>query len=102
LVKKGFEKMSDKECEVLFFEEIIPMMNLELNKKHEKIYDMHKVVLWSKWLTKGFYPEKFFKATRKGTKIRFRPVKDFDKEIKRMNDFISSLNEKYKTELPKL
>lgn len=77
---------------------VFPILNAELFKDPAS-YARRKVLIWHRMITEGQRPCKWFKATKKGTKVNFDYMyeqQDVEAAIKDFEAYIEEVNREYK------
>lgn len=72
-----------------------PIINLELMKNNEQMYDMAILVAYMAELERGVIVKKQFKTTKKGTKFAYKVCKD-EEEAKEYSLKVHELLRQYK------
>ena len=72
-----------------------PIINLDLMKNNEQMYDMAILVAYMAELERGFIVKKQFKTTKKGTKFAYKVCEDGE-EAKEYSLKVQELLRKYK------
>lgn len=92
------------EISVQGFSKSFTSINLEL-KKNEKDFNEILIAIYTLHLKEGFKVGKINKTTKKGTKVKYVPIKS-DEELRKYIDEINQMmkvcNEKYGSELKEL
>lgn len=72
-----------------------PIINLDLMKNNEQMYDMAILVAYMAELERGLIVKKQFKTTKKGTKFAYKACKD-EEEAKEYSLKVHELLRQYK------
>jgi hypothetical protein len=92
------------EISVAGFSKEFTSVNLEL-KQRGQVFSETLIAIYTLHLNEGFKVGKINKTTKKGTKVKYVPIKS-DEELKdhieEINKMIEENNEKYNAELRKL
>lgn len=72
-----------------------PIINLDLMKNNEQMYDMAILVAYMAELERGLIAKKQFKTTKKGTKFTYKVCKD-EEEAKEYSLKVHELLRQYK------
>ena len=77
--------MEDRAMEgiqVMGFQKTYPTVNLEMEKKNEKVYEYSILLLYTFETERGFKVKKIGKTTRNGTKVTYEVIKSGEEALK--------------------
>jgi hypothetical protein len=80
------------------YEITISEMDINLYKEKYRLYKLFALLMHLRGILTGFKPEKFYKPTSTGTKIRFVSA-DYDESLNIINKKINEFNYEFKTNL---